>query len=280
MFLITVITIALAAPEIGLRVAPNAQYIDARAISQMRQIAPNALLVTVGGVALVTASDAASNSASTRHRIDLKSDCDASESGASLLAKDGWLCGSAREFLRTPTQMRGVAGIRTLSAREYADLSRTLDHTRNGERASVLDPVESRASRVAKKAGFRGTAEYCFRPSRVRNWSADAEGFMVKTAKSHSGGFGTYRVELGGSCPEIAYLSGLSWRSGVGLDVIWGHRGDAAVLSQVDDIETINPDTEQAYSLVVGILGHAQARSTGSIAERGCMVAAVYPIDP
>ncbi len=189
--------------------APQAGCLDARRVTQMQQITSTELLV---------------KTQSARYQLYLADVCNAHEPGTSLLASDGWVCGRSREFVRTPTEQCAITHVEALSADEYA--SRAND----GDATAAVAQLEMRGNGIEVK-GFRGTHQRCFRPSAVRSWSADGDDILVTTSLKRSGGVGSYRIELGGNCPEIAYLGALSWESGVGLDLICGNPGDVAVLT-------------------------------------------------
>lgn len=243
--------------------APAPNCVDARSVTQMRQIAADVLLVA---------------SASTRHRISLHDACADAAIGASLLAKDGWVCGGgAREFVQTATLLCPIRAVEVVSARDYAQWSRAADMAAaTAEDTTLLPAVESRGKRKALR-GFRGSPEYCLRPSAVRSWSEDGGGLIVHTAKDRSGGNSNYRVDLGGNCPQLAYMSNLSLQSGVGLDLVCGNAGDVALLSREENAPSSGPQTADGEQIPVdrplsSRLSHADTR--------GCAIVAVYPVDP
>ncbi len=254
--------------------APNAQCLDARQVTQLRQIGPSALLVT-------TAVNA-SQDVLARFRIDLSEACDASAPGAALLAQHGWVCGLPREFVQSDEKLCAISAVSGISARDFAALSRDADQAGLAANGALMPAVESRG-RIAAKREFRGSPEYCFRPSLMRSWSADGEGILVTTAKKMSGGFGLYRVEFTSSCPETAYLPALSWRSGVGLDVICGNPGDTALLSSINALPRPVFDAEEpsaANSPVMAVLNGATSGGPMSgLRGQRCQVGSVYPVD-
>jgi hypothetical protein len=229
--------------------APAPECLDARAVTQMRQLSPNTLIV---------ASD------ERRFRIDVSQDCPDMASGSALLAQHGWVCGQAREFVQTQAQLCPIARIEEITSRDYSQLVRAADHNPDGQ---LLPTVESRSHRGATR-GFRGSFDYCFRPSQMRAWAADDDGILIHTSKIRSGGHGAYRLELGGSCPQIAFLPVLSLYSGVGLDLICGNPGDAALLS---DDRSSSPTADGLER------GRSESRFA-KVSERPCPIVAVYPV--
>jgi hypothetical protein len=229
--------------------APSPACFDARTTTQLRQLDDRTLLVAGGG---------------KYHRIQTEAACPvAADSGAALLARDGWICGGEREFVQTGQQLCLISSAEALSARDYAQQARRSDLSGQGIDGEVMPAVEVRA-RLGSQRGFRGSPEYCVRPSLVRGWSADGEGILVQTSKRRSGGHGSYRIEFAGGCPDAAYLSNLRLKSGVGLDLVCGNPGDVAVL--------------EADSSVSASIERISATPTLATA-RGCLIAAVYPAD-
>lgn len=226
--------------------APDAGCLDARAVTQMRQLSDRTLII---------ATDV------QRYRLELAAECPDLADGASLLATQGWVCGLPREFVQSNGRLCAVIRVDEINTRDYAQAARALDQSQG----RLLAAVEAKGRRTAQR-GFRGSPDYCFRPSLVRAWAADADGILVQTNKRRSGGFGAYRVEFGSTCPEIAYLSNLTLRSGVGLDLICGNAGDAAELSGAGSGRPMIA-SDEAQGL------------TGSIySRRGCAISAVYPV--
>jgi|CXWL01.1.fsa_nt_gi hypothetical protein len=240
--------------------APHPACLDARTVTQMRQTTPTSLLVSAG---------------TDRYQLTLAEACPAEAPGAALLAPAGWVCGNAREFVRTIDRLCAITAIETLSSRDYSRLARAADGSSG---ASMMAAVETHGERAKARNGFRGSYDYCFRPSTVRSWSADGEGILVSTSKKRSGGFGSYRVEFDSTCPQVAYLGVLSWRSGVGLDLICGNPGDAAMLTSANTWKVWDPEAQIEYTDVIGWSRgpHGEQRT---VEAHGCMVAAVYPID-
>lgn len=228
---------------------PAPACLDARSLSQMRQLNLSTLIVASG---------------EQRYRIDVAQACPDMSTGSALLAQDGWVCGQSREFVQTPTQLCPIARVEQITPKDYSQLARAADQSSDGQ---LLAAVESRGHRRAAR-GFRGSYDYCLRPSLMRAWAADDDGILIHTSKRHSGGYGAYRLELGGSCPQIAFLPVLSLHSGVGLDLICGNVGDAALLS---DDRSASPTAD----------GQSSGRTEGrfaKVSERPCPIVAVYPV--
>lgn len=229
--------------------APSAICLDARATTQVRQLDDRTLLVAGSG---------------KYHRIVTEAACPVTtDAGAALLAREGWVCGGEREYVQTGQQLCRISEVQSLSARDYAQQARRIDLTGQGIDGEMMQPVEVRA-RLSSQRGFRGSPEYCVRPSLVRAWSADDDGILVQTGKHRSGGHGSYRIEFAGGCPDAAYLSNLRLKSGVGLDLVCGNPGDVAVL--------------EADSSVSASIERISATPTLATA-RGCLIAAVYPVE-
>ena len=229
--------------------APSAACLDARTTTQVRQIDERTLLV---------AGD------DKYHRIVTETACPvASAAGAALLARDGWVCGGEREYVQSGEQLCRITEVQSLSARDYAQQARRIDLAGQGIHGEVMQPVEVRA-RLSSQRGFRGSPEYCVRPSLVRAWSADGEGILVQTSKHRSGGHGSYRIEFAGGCPDAAYLSNLRLKSGVGLDLVCGNPGDVAML-----------EADSSVSASIDRISTTRTLATG----RGCLIAAVYPAE-
>ena len=229
--------------------APAPSCLDARAVTQMRQLSPNTLIVA---------------SEERRFRIDVSQDCPDMASGSALLAEHGWVCGQPREFVQTQAQLCPITQVEEITTRDYSQLVRAADHNPDGQ---LLPTVESRSHRGATR-GFRGSFDYCFRPSQMRAWAADDDGILIQTSKIRSGGHGAYRLELGGSCPQIAFLPVLKLSSGVGLDLICGNPGDAALLS---DDRSSSPTADGLER------GRTESRFAKA-SERPCPIVAVYPV--
>jgi|CXWL01.1.fsa_nt_gi hypothetical protein len=227
--------------------APNPMCLDARTVDSVRQLNPQDLLVSA---------------ANGRFRLSLAPGCAELSNGAELLAEHGWVCGNAREYVQAGAQMCAVTGLQSLSMREFSQLARDNDKQQLAG-ATTLPAVESVGERAAPRR-FTGSHDYCVRPSMVRAWSVDPDGVVVRTNAEQSGGNRAYRIEFAQSCPQADYLSTLSLKSGIGLDLVCGNPGDVAMLSK-DEYQPTNDERMLHMS---------------SIADRrGCMISAVYPIE-
>lgn len=242
------------------RTPPAPHCLDARAVTQVRQIAPDALLIATSG---------------GRYRLQTEGECSAASEQAALLAAEGWMCGGTREFVQTGTALCAVRAVEALDQRRYAALAKIADQAaRDG--VAVMAAVESRGKRAAFM-GFRGSPDYCFRPSQVQAWSEDGDGIVVQTRKLRSGGHSRYRVELDSNCPESAYLSVLTLRSGFGMDLVCGNTGDVAVFSgdSVGAGGGFRQTADQDSLLVSERVGRSSIRAVSA----GCPIAEVYPAD-
>lgn len=200
-----------------------------------------------------------------RFRLDLAGDCPLAETGgATLLANEGWVCGRAREFVRSGQHLCPIAGVQTVDAREYAALARA------GDQAGIttLDTVNVR---VERRKGFAGSYSYCFNPRYMRAWSEDNEGLIVEMSPRRAGGNRYYRVELGLSCPDLYSAPAVSFHSGVGIGLICGNPGDQVVA------QTEGEDIERAYLQGNGFAPSFSQNRAGKVR---CSVTAVYPHQP
>lgn len=242
------------------RTPPAPHCLDARAVIQVRQIRTDALLIATS---------------SGRYQLQTEGACADAAQNAALLAAGGWMCGGDREFVQTSTQLCPVRAVATLNPRDYAALAKAADQAaRDG--VQLMAAVESRGKRAAFM-GFRGSPDYCFRPSQVQSWSEDGDGIVVHTRKLRSGGHGRYRVELDSSCPETAYLSTLSLRSGFGMDLVCGNTGDVAIFSgeQAGPGGGFKQTADQDSLLASERVGRSSIRAVSA----GCQIAEVYPDD-
>lgn len=231
---------------------PSPDCLDARRMREVRQAYPRVLTV-------LTDDD-------RRFRVDLEDDCPLGETGdATLLAREGWVCGQAREFVRAGGQLCPIGGLQTIDAREYAALARAGDRDAG---IATLDTVQVRAER---RKGFAGSYSYCFNPRYMRAWSEDNEGLLVEMSPRRAGGNRYYRVELGQSCPDLYSAPAVSFRSGVGIGLICGNPGDQVVA------QTEREDLERAYLQGDGISPRFNPRRAGRVR---CSVTAVYPHQP
>jgi hypothetical protein len=232
---------ALGVPAVGATQArsdaPAAACLDARQMQEVRQADPRTL-------AVLTADG-------RRFRLQLGSDCpgvDAS-ADATLLAREGWVCGREREFVRTDTALCPITGLETIGPKDYAALTRQSQE----EGVATLETVEVRGQR---RKGFAGSYSYCFNPRYLRAWSEDTRGLLVEMSPRRAGGNRFYRVELAQSCPDLDSAPAITFRSGVGIGLICGNAGDE-----------VKAETD-------GISPARQRLSTR------CSVSAVYPYQP
>lgn len=218
--------------------APTEGCLDARLMQEMRWSDARTLAIL--------------DQQGNRFRIDLTDDCSATDrSGASLLAKDGWVCGVGREYVRVQEQVCSLAGIRAIDAKEYARLARSGDS--GGDDVTTLETVQVRSHRGR---GFIGSHSYCFSPRFMRSWAEDGRGLLVEMPPQRAGGNRHYRVELAQSCPELFAAPAIRFESGVGVGVICGNPGDRVVVETEND------------------------RFRAGVASRvRCRVSAVYPVD-
>ena len=221
------------------RTPPGPHCLDARRMSEMRQASPSTLAVL--------------DQDGQRFRIDLGADCpQAGETDAQLLARDGWICGGEREYVRAGEALCPVAGLARIDARAYAALARAAN--RDDGDIETLETVEVHG---ARRRGFGGSHSYCFSPRYLRAWSEDPKGLRVELSPRHSGGNRFYRVELASSCPDLDSAPAIAFHSGMGIGLICGNPGDQIIA--VDGDRPVGP-----------------ARPGSRFR---CVVAAVYPDD-
>lgn len=218
--------------------APQPGCLDARAVQEAARLAADQLLVrTQGG----------------QYRLTLDSTCGSVEAPGALLARDGYVCGAANEFVQTASGQCPIRALERLSVSQYQRL----------QRASRAHLAEVSGLGEA----FRGSSARCIDPTRIRAWSLEGESLIVQTSRIGSGGNRAYRVLLSGGCPEAAVRDVLSWRSATGQSRICGIAGEYAVFSsQHNEIVNVN---------------RAFLSGRPPIADsRGCPIRAVEPIDP
>ncbi|MBP3975249.1 DUF6491 family protein [Pseudoxanthomonas spadix] len=194
------------------RVPPGPQCLDARHVSDARQADPRTLAIASG--------------ISQFHRVTLATDCPGVDTAhsAQLLAHDGWVCGDPNEFVQADDQRCAVASVAPIDGRTFAAMARQADQA---DGVATLDTVKVQGPQRGQ--GFRGSPSYCFAPRFVRSWSADPGGLLVEVSRRHPGGHGWYRVELSGSCPELARSPQINFRSRMDLGMICGNPGDVVV---------------------------------------------------
>lgn len=234
--------LANAATAAGRSPAPAPHCLDARAMREAHQVDARTL-------AILGEND-------VRHRIDLAASCPtaAGSGAASLLAREGWVCGGGNEFVRDGQTLCPITAVTTVDAREYARLART---SQASDGTASLGTVEVRGER---RRGFGGSSSYCFSPRHMRSWSEDGKGVLVELSPARSGGHRYYRVELGNACPELNAAPQIGFESGLGVGVICGNPGDR--------IKVVEQRSET-------MPGAPRLMGTARI---GCPISAVYPI--
>jgi len=243
-FLATAICAVTAAAASTRAPAPAAHCLDARAMGEVRQASERTLAVLQND--------------GRRFRVDLKEDCPAAgaDAQASVLAREGWVCGTGNEYVRSGQRLCPVAAVAEIDAKDYAALA-LASHRRHGD-VATLDTVEVRAE---KRRGFGGSVSYCLNPRYMRGWNEDGKGLVVEVSPQRSGGHRYYRVELAHSCPELFDATTIELRSGMGISAVCGNPGD--VVAVVPEMRA----------------GEGIARSGGALSRISCPIASVYPIE-
>ena len=252
MVLMLVATSAAAAER---SLAPHAGCLDARAVTQARQIDDTTLLMKAAG---------------TGYRVDLADACPP-RGGSDLvaLAADGWVCGSEREYLRVEDRLCAIEQVTPLSERDWALALR--DHEQTGSGTTLATVVVE--AKVSAKRRFTASTDYCVHPRRVRGWRVSGRDIVLSTApRRGSNEASSYRLELGRSCPESAFGTELQLVSGVGIGWICGHPGDKALIARSDNqaSDSIDPLNLQEALLQPSTLSTVFAKD-------GCPIVAVYP---
>lgn len=224
--------------------APKPNCLDARSMSEARQASDRSLAVMQAD--------------GRRFRLELGEDCPAAvaDEQASVLAREGWVCGTGNEYLRSGQRLCPVSAVTEIDAKAYAELA-LASHRRHGE-VATLEAVEVRAE---KRRGFGGSAQYCLNPRYMRGWNEDGKGLVVEVSPQRSGGNRYYRVELAHSCPELFDATTIELRSGMGISAVCGNPGDVVVAV---------PEMRASEGI---------ARSGGALSRIQCPIATVYPID-
>ncbi|NUO77635.1 MAG: hypothetical protein HOQ32_16690 [Lysobacter sp.] len=224
--------------------APAPHCLDARAMDEVRQSSDRTLAVVQND--------------GRRFRVDLQEDCPAAaaDAQASVLAREGWVCGTGNEYVRSGQRLCPVAAVAEIDTKTYAELA-LASHRRHGD-VATLEAVEVRAE---KRRGFGGSVQYCLNPRYMRGWNEDGKGLVVEVSPQRSGGNRYYRVELAYSCPELFDATTIELRSGMGISAVCGNPGDTVVAV---------PEMRE---------GQGIARSGGVLSRISCPIASVYPID-
>lgn len=230
------------------REPPAPHCADARTVQESWQSGARTIV-------LRTAGDA-------RYRIDLAEACPDATAGGQLrlLTREGWLCGSREERVRTDQGLCAVAGVTAIEAREFASHARIAA----GGRGVDLDHVVVTGSRHRR---FSGSAAFCLDARHVRSWHEDGDGLVVDVSPRRSGGHRRYRVELTGACPGLAGAEGMRLESRLGTTSVCGNPGDRVVPVSA----SIEPFADDRY--------RRAAELPPPPLSRGCPVESVYPID-
>lgn len=226
--------------------APAALCLDARLVTEVRQARADTLAIAL--------SDGG------RFRVALGADCPgvAASSTSSLLAREGWVCGTGNEYAQVDDRLCPVAAVARIEPAEYAALARA-SHT-DAEGTTTLDKVVVRAE---QRRGFVSSPNYCFSPRHLLGWSEDEEGLIAELNPRRAGGNRYYRVELAGACPELAGAASVRMHSGLGIGVICGNPGDAVFV-----VGDSSPGFE--------VRGRDRLQAMG--AKFGCPIRAVHPM--
>lgn len=242
------------APDAPPRVPPAPGCLDARQMAEVRQASSTELAVQ--------------GRDGQRFRITLSEGCPgAGHADAVLLAREGWVCGTGKEYVRIGDATCAVAGIAAVDAREYAAMARAATMQAD-DGVTTLETVEVRAP---QRRGFAGSASFCFNPRYLRAWSEDSKGMLVELSPRRSGGHRYYRVELAQSCPDLDSAPAITFRSGVGIGLICGNPGDRVVAQTGDGGSLFNAGDADAI-----IPGDERRWSRRGIQVQ-CTVSAVYP---
>lgn len=243
-----VIALALLPDGLPAREPPAPHCADARTIEESWQSDDRTLVLRVANGA--------------RYRIDLADACPGAtaEGELRLLTPGGWLCGSNEERVRSGDAVCAVAGLAPIDAREFARHARTAVATTGHH----LDRVVVTAPKGRR---FAGSTSYCLNASHMRGWHEDGDGLVVEVSPRRSGGHSRYRVELAGSCPELAWATAMRLESSLGMGVVCGNPGDRAVAVA----ESNDAFAGDRYRRVVAM--------PPPVRSRGCPVTGVYPIE-
>ena len=232
--------------------APAPGCLDARSVEKVRASPSGMLLVAAQARRFALSVDAAC--AAQMPEPD------------GLVAEDGWICGGPREYVRAGAAYCTIRGIEEIDQREYSRRAMQIDRERRRAPAVALAPVEVNATRRKSRLQLRGDPDYCINPAAVRGWQFDGNDVVVQTSPRRAAGRRAYRLELITACPELTWLSVLTFRSGVGIGLICGNPGDRVIGSHPASL---------AGSTTPGEIEGVKARSF--TAAGGCEVTAVYP---
>jgi hypothetical protein len=219
--------------------APAAHCLDARAVSDVWWQSPTQLLVATGD---------------RLHRISTSMECPASASGAALLARDGWVCGTGGEFLQSSNLRCPISAVEPLDRSQARRAMRDRRH------------AESRVDATPLQQAFDGSIDHCLDPTRMRSWSVDGNDLIVTTARAGSSGPTRFRITLVGNCPDAQVRDVLYWRSATGLGRICGVPGEFAVFTS-------------QHTAVVNVARGFLSGPPAAAEYIGCPIAAVEAIE-
>jgi hypothetical protein len=193
------------------------------------------------------------------YRIDLAAHCEMPPGAElSILAREGWVCGGEREFLRAGDALCPIKEVQPIEYRDFTRLTH-LAAGRGGQGdVTILDEVEVIGK--PSRRGFIASTEYCFDPGSLRGWSKEDGAVVVETSPRRAGGNRHYRIELAGTCSDLAGAHSIQFRSGVGIGVICANPGDTLIV------------LDSRSGLFAG-----RTRSS-LISGAGCAISAVFPI--
>ena len=245
--LLSLLVAAGAASAVERSAAPSEGCLDARAVVQARAVDEHRLLIDTG---------------TARYALTTAASCPApTDTAASLLSPQGWVCGDRPEveFVQVGALRCAIENVEPLSAKAFAAEIREADRGRSLDGTPSLAQVEVQA-KAPDRGRFLSSTAYCFDPRWVRGWRTDGKDMLVDTSARRSGGNDLYRVELGRSCPELELSQSVTFHSVTG-GAICGHPGDHAKVQRGLPAEMI----------AGGVL------STRASTE-GCPITAVYPV--
>lgn len=218
--------------------APSPDCLDARLIEAFHSPSASQLAVALSN--------------GQRFRVELADACEAvtrPEAEPSLLAREGWACGEGAFVKVEPGgETCAVATLAEIDSREFARLARTAS-------SRTLATVEVKGK---GRAGFGGSADFCFASRHLRAWSESDGGLVVETSARRGGGRSQYRVEIDGSCPDLGRFKNVDFQSGANNGLICGNTGDTVI---------ILPDERQDLAVMA-------ASRLGS----RCAIREVYPL--
>lgn len=200
---VVAVALSVAAGEVRAP-APAAHCLDARAVSEVWWQSPTQLLVATG---------------EKLHRVRTSMECPATAAGGSLLARDGWVCGTGGEFLQSSDLRCPISAVELLDPSAASRAMRDRRH------------AESRVGATPLQQAFDGSIDHCLDPTRMRSWSVDGNDLIVTTARAGSTGPTRFRITLVGNCPDAQVRDMLYWRSATGSGRICGVPGEFAVFT-------------------------------------------------